>query len=131
MLHKVDFDDLSSSSKAEEAVNILLSAREVLTEENCANESNDEGHNETAEELKAFIDELLNMFQGGSNNENNENEDVPESSSQSQNNTMSGREKQIQEQLQNQMQEALQEQSQIQQEYNDAGSESSYGGKNW
>ena len=131
MLHKIDFNDLSSSSKAEEAVNVLLGAREVLTEENCASADSDDGHNEAAEELKEFIDELLNMFQGGSNNESDENEDVPESSNQNSNNTMSGREQQIQQQLQNQMKDALEEQSQVQQEYNDAGSQSSYGGKNW
>ena len=130
MLEKIDFADLSSSSKAEEAVNILLSAREVLTEESCAGEKSDDGHDEEAETLKAFIDELLNMFENGSTDHNIDDESS-ENSPQSQNNSMSGREESIQQQLQEQMHDALEEQAQIQQEYNESGSNSSYSGKNW
>ncbi len=132
LLKKIDFNDLTSESKVENAVKILLSAREYLTEENCANAEDDSGHNEESEELKKYIDELLSQLLSDSSNESdNSNNDQDSNDDNNQQHSSSGREDQIQQQLQQQMQEALQEQNQAQQDYESMTQDNSYGGKNW
>ncbi|MBR5954614.1 MAG: hypothetical protein IK021_04285, partial [Methanobrevibacter sp.] len=128
---KIDFQDLSSTSKVENAVQILLIAREALTEENCANVEDDSGHSKEAEELKKYIDELLKQLQQStSSNDSEESEDQNDSQNNS-DNSLNYREEQIQQQLHNQMQEALSEQNQASQDYENANSEFSSNEKNW
>ena len=131
LLKKIDFEDLSSTSKVEDAVKILLSAREVLTEENCANREDDSGHNEEAEKLKKYIDELLKQLQQSSSSSNESEDNQEQDDSQSANNSLNSREEQIQQQLHNQMQDALSEQNQASQLYENAYSEFSNDSKNW
>ena len=131
LLKKTDFEDLSSSSKVEDAVKMLLSAREVLTEENCANKEDDKGHNEEAEMLKKYIDELLKQLQQSSSSSNQNEDNQEQNDSQNSDNSLNSREEQIQQQLHNQMQEALSEQNQASQDYENANSEFSNDSKNW
>lgn len=66
ILKSVDLEN----KKAEENIEILYKAREVLCEQGCANTDNPNGHNKQAEQLKKEIDELIEKLK-----EDNESED--------------------------------------------------------
>lgn len=129
LIQKIDFDNLDTETKVKEAVDILLTARNYLTEEECAHAEDDNGHNEEAEKLKKYIDELLKQLVTSSNTEQNEEES--DGSSSSNNNNMDNREQQIQQQLLNQMQDAMKEQNQAQDNYESYNGSSYNPGKNW
>ncbi|MBE6121864.1 MAG: tetratricopeptide repeat protein [Erysipelotrichaceae bacterium] len=136
MLKKIDFEHLETENDVETAVSRLLNARAVLTEENCAGESDDNGHSETAEELKKNIDDMLKQL-GAEGNEDSEEEgeegDQPEQSQE--NNETSQREQEIREQLDEMMKDSMEEKNDIQEQWyneNSSGSQSSqYHGKTW
>ena len=138
IIQKIDFDDLDTEAKVDNAIQTLLAARSYLTEENCANETDTSGHSEEAEQLKKDIDEMLKkLMQQTSNQPETQPDNSGESSDNNQNQqgSMSQHEQQIQQQLQEQMQDALQEQNQAQSDYesysNDGYSPQDYSGKKW
>ena len=63
LLHTYPFDtmDMENSEEVEEALNVLFTARQFLTENGCASEGFDtaDGHSEEAEKLKHDIDEMI------------------------------------------------------------------------
>ena len=55
-------DEYNSPENIEDSLDILYTARDVLTENGCATDEGD-GHSKTAEELKTDIDELINQLE--------------------------------------------------------------------
>ena len=115
LLAKIDFSDLESEEKVERVVQMLLQAREVLTQDGCANPEKGvyDGHNPEAEQLKKEIDEILEQLMppqdGGSDGEDSESESEPqEENEDSGAGGQSDREQQLQQQLENQQREAQQ-----------------------
>ena len=120
----IDFEHIEAANKKEEAIELLLAARSVLTEEDCAcvPPESAEGHNETAEQLKKEIDEMLEKLGAEPLQENeseSENSDEDSSSSDSESPKQSSEEKRLQEKAQQERREALQEQQKAQQERNE------------
>lgn len=74
MLSKIDVNN-----GKEEVAKILLEARNILCEDGCANENDNNGHNKKAEELKRDIDnaikELQNESQSGEERKEDEEEE--------------------------------------------------------
>lgn len=136
MLKKIDFENLETENDQEMAVSQLLNARAVLTEENCAGENDDNGHSETAEELKKNIDDMLKMLGAegdGDSGEEGEEDGEPEQSQE--NKETSDRENEIREQLDEMMKDSMEERNDLQEQwYNEYGSGSDqyqYHGKTW
>lgn len=139
IIQKIDFDHLDNEISVNNAIELLLSARSILTEEDCANEKDTTGHSEEAEQLKKDIDEMLKkLMQNGSpesnaDNSGNSSDGSEENESQ---NGMSQHEQEIQQQLQQQMQDALSQQNQAQSDYDtytNGGFDSpqEFSGKKW
>ena len=59
MLMKIDWANMTTQKDVERAIRQLKAARNVLTEEGCANPDDPNGHNEDAEKLKKDIDDML------------------------------------------------------------------------
>ena len=70
ILHLYPFEtmDVQDQEQVEEAINVLLYARSVLTENGCACEETDrwDGHSEEAEKLKRDIDDMLRKLASSS-----------------------------------------------------------------
>jgi len=115
LCHTIDFDnlDLDDQQAVADAINVLLTARQYLTECGCASEpvgSND-GHFPDADSLKHDIDEMLEKLQSQSSSDSNDQsqgggggQDQNESQSQDENQDQ-------QDQSQDQQQESQQSQS--------------------
>lgn len=138
MLHKIDFDHISTEKDIEEAIAQLLTARQVLTENGCAGEKDDSGHSKEAEQLKKDIDrEIEKLRQESQQQESQENSGNPRSGSSSggQDNSQSRKEDDIQKALEEQRREAGEqhreaedEQQQEQQGNNASGNSGSVSG---
>jgi tetratricopeptide (TPR) repeat protein len=63
MLMKIDWANMTTQKDVERAIRQLKAARNVLTEEGCANPDDPNGHNEDAEKLKKDIDDMLDQLQ--------------------------------------------------------------------
>ena len=63
MLMKIDWANMTTQKDVERAIRQLKAARNVLTEEGCANPDDPNGHNEDAEKLKKDIDDMLEQLQ--------------------------------------------------------------------
>lgn len=74
ILKSVDLEN----KKAEENIEILYKAREVLCEQGCANTDNPNGHSKQAEQLKKEIDELIEKLKEKNQSEDPEEPDEPE-----------------------------------------------------
>ena len=80
LLHNYPFDtmDMENNKEIEEALQVLYTARGVLTETGCADESFEtaNGHSEEAEKLKKDIDEMIKkLLAAQSQNDSNDNDD--------------------------------------------------------
>ena len=153
MIKKIDFNDLSTEKKLNNAIQTLRAARTVLTAHGCAGPVDDDGHSPEAEQLKHDIDEMLkkleeppedqdsqdgNDDQQDQNQDQNQNQDQQDQQDQ---NKETEQEKKIREQLEEQQKQAQQERSSEQRKYEDnyggGGQEGDgdYGntgnGKNW
>ncbi len=98
--------DYDSEEKVESSLETLKEARNILLENNCATENGD-GHNETAEELKEEIDEMIEELEKTKkkdiDDDNRSNDDPKEKKDDE------TKEQDIKENLQKQQQEAYKE----------------------
>ncbi|MBR1673655.1 MAG: tetratricopeptide repeat protein [Eubacterium sp.] len=144
MLQKINWDEMSTEKDVERVIRQLKAARNVLTEEGCANPDDPNGHNEEAEKLKKDIDDMLDQLQNNQdqNNDDQNNDDQDQNQDnqdQNDNNNNSDREDELRDQLEDQMTENQQEHQegsdQLQQYQDDnngsGGGGSSYDGKTW
>jgi Tetratricopeptide repeat. len=138
MLAKIDWANMKTQKDAQRAIRQLKAARNVLTEEGCANPDDDQGHNEEAEQLKADIDKMLEEMQQDSNSGDSDNDeqqegqqDQEEDQDQQQD---SQREKDIQDALDEQKKNSMKERQETQEDMDNqqsGGGYNSYNGKTW
>ncbi len=153
-----DIDTELFVKNVQKAIQILKQARSVLTEENCAGETDADGHSAEAESLKKDIDDEIEKLEAmleefgaeppedDENNDQEQSDDKNEDESSDSSNEDKGedsREQQIRKELEKQQNEALKEQEEVQEsyerysyytnQYSDDGSytEEGYGGKTW
>lgn len=74
MLMKIDWANMTTQKNVERAIRQLKAARNVLTEEGCANLDDPNGHNEDAEKLKKDIDDMLEQLQQQNDSGNSDNQ---------------------------------------------------------
>ena len=138
MIAKIDFQDLSTEKKLQNAIQTLRAARVVLTSHGCAGPVEDDGHSEEAEQLKKDIDKLLEQLENPPDQDENQDQDQNQDQNQDQKETE--QERKLREQLEEQQREALQERAETQQQQQDAtgqdqqeggGSGWEYDGKTW
>ncbi|MCR4902222.1 MAG: tetratricopeptide repeat protein [Butyrivibrio sp.] len=152
---EVDTEELAGL--IEDAITQLQSAREVLTQVNCAGKEDDNGHSAEAESLKKDIDEEIDILKqmlkelGQDSSEEDDTEqqqkeenqkDNENSSEDNSNSTSDSREEKIKEKMEEQQRDALKEQNETQNmyeeyeyfnsdEFMENGFDSQYGQKNW
>ena len=119
ILGMIDFEDLETKEKQQDAVDLLLTARAVLTEEDCACPEKGEanGHNKDAEQLKKEIDDLLiahNVEPPEDNEDETEDGDGGDSDQDQKKEGPTQREKDLKEKSENERREALQKQQEAQ-----------------
>ena len=139
MVKQLDLKHLDSEEKVEYAVNVLLSARDVLTENGCANPEAGvyDGHSKDAEQLKKEIDELLKQLQDPEQQQSGGGSDDEEEEGSKDQNTETNREKELRKKLEEQMSESAQEKADAQQQQDqqqDQGQDGGSGqnnGANW
>ena len=152
MIKTIDFNDLSTEKKLNNAVQTLRTARTILTAHQCAGPVEDDGHSPEAEQLKHDIDEWLKQLEDQQNNQDNQdgqddqqNQDQnkdqqDQQDNQNQDDKETDEERKIREQLEEQQRQAQQERASEQQQYDNQnsgqGQEGGYGnddfaGKYW
>ncbi len=146
MIKKIDFSDLSTEKKLQNAIQQLRAARTVLTAHGCAGPVEADGHSEEAEKLKKDIDDMLEQLenppdqdQQDGQDQNQDQDQNKDQDNQDQNNQDQDKEteqeKKIREQLEEQQKEALQERSEEQQKQDDqrnaGGGDGQQGGNNY
>lgn len=138
MLKQLDLTDLSSEDNVKHVVNVLLSARDILTENGCANPQAGvyDGHSEEAEQLKKEIDELLQKLTDQQDQQDQNDEQEQDQKEQQDPKTESSREKEIRKKMEEQMRESAQEKADAQQAKNNRedeenGSGGGNTGSNW
>ena len=62
LCNTIDFNNINSQAKLEEALTALYTARDILTEKGCANDEGT-GHDPEAQQLKDDIDEMIRKLQ--------------------------------------------------------------------
>ena len=142
MIHKIDFDNLNSEKKIDNAIQQLRAARLVLTEEGCAAPEGPDGHDPEAQKLREEIDELIKQLEEMKQNQNqdedsddNEQQQQQQDQQQSDRNKTS-REREIERKMKEQKKESMEQQQQAQddKERREAGQGQDgyeYGDKNW
>lgn len=139
MIAKIDWTGMKTQKDGQRAVKTLKAARNVLTEEGCANPDDPNGHNKEAEQLKADIDKMLEEMQQQSDSADNDQDDQqdqgqgnqeeePEDKKESQ------REKDIKDALDDQKKDSMKERQETQDDMDNqqaGGGYSSYNGKTW
>lgn len=139
MLAKIDWAGMQTQKDAQRAIKQLKAARNVLTEEGCANPDDPNGHNKEAEQLKADIDKMLDEMQQQSDSSDSDSDDQPQDGngdkdSEPEEKKNTEREDQIKDALDDQKKDSMKERQKTQDEMdnqqNGAGS-SSYNGKTW
>ncbi len=141
MIHKIDFENLNSDKKIDQAIQQLRSARLVLTEEGCAAPEGPDGHDPEAQKLREEIDELIKQLeQMKQNQDQNQDEEEQQQEEQQQNQEQSdrsktSREREIERELKEQKQQSMQEQQDAQREKDrreaGEGDGYEYGDRNW
>ena len=146
MCYTIDFDDLDTQEKKDEAIAILQSARAILLEKGFASDDGN-GKSADAQQLKEDIDKMLEQLMdesqgdGGENNNNNQNNSNDGNSDDG--NTSANKEDNIKKTLQKNKREALKESNEMQssmEKWSDyvngdgdgnEGSDYDYESKNW
>ena len=141
MLQKIDFDHIDHENQKEvkKVISQLLAAREVLTEQGCADPKGTDGHDPEAEQLKQDIDkmikELMQDLDDEDQDDQDQNQDDQNDQDQDQDQNQDGnsggsnsREKEIQEQLNDQKRENMQERNDTQNEMNEQRGNNDDGG---
>ncbi len=148
LIKRIDFNDLSTEKKLNNAIQTLRTARTILTAHECAGPVEDDGHSPEAEQLKHDIDDMLDKLQnpednqdqeddGGDENDNQDNSQDQEDNSEEENSPQDDKEtdqeRRIREQLEQQQRDNQQQRSSEQQEYNNRNSGNNEGqdGSNW
>ena len=144
ILAKVDLNDLASEKKMTAAINQLMAARNVLTENGCANPEPGvfDGHSEEAEQLKKEIDDLLKQLQNQSpqqseDQEQDQGQDQDQNQNDSQKDQESLREKELRRKSEEQRRKSAQERADADREQDyregdgEGGSNDQYDGKTW
>ena len=131
MVKQLDLDDLDSEEKVADAVKVLLAARDILTENGCANPQAGvfDGHSEDAEQLKKEIDELLKKLtdpDSQPDQQDQEEEKEPEDQKDQKNET--NREKELRKKMEEQMSQSAQEKADAQHQKDRQEDEESSGG---
>lgn len=145
MLQKIDWSNMETEKDVERVIRQLKAARNVLTEEGCANPDDPNGHNKEAEQLKKDIDDMIEQLQ--QNQEDQQNNDDQDDQQQNNDNNQddqnndsnSDREDELRDELEDQMTQNQQEHQdgedqmqQYQEEQNGGGGGGSgYDGKTW
>ena len=153
MIGRIDFDHLTDDDRVQEAIDELLKARDVLTEEGCADPDGTDGHDPEAEQLKQDIDRMIEMLKNrtsssdsGDDNEDQQQNDNGNDSDQNNDekkndNEQSSREKRLQEELEKRREDSTIERSDKQKSLEDEqsyshggdseGENGGYQGKQW
>ena len=152
MIQKIDFNDLSTEKKVQNAIQQLRAARTVLTAHGCAGPVEDDGHSPEAEQLKKDIDDMIDKLENPPDqDQQDQNQDQDQDQNQDQNQDQqdqqkdqdkeSEQEKKIREQLEEQQKQALQERMEEQQKQDSqrdsddqqqgGGGGYNYDGKTW
>ncbi len=122
LCYSIDFDNLKTQSDIENALMILYTARDTLTENGCANDEGT-GHNPDAQQLKEDIDKMIEKLENP-DKDDNQDEDQNEDQNQdqddneqneNQNQNQSSKQKEQQEKLQQNKQGAQKERREEQQ----------------
>lgn len=130
ILKSVDLENKS----AEDNIEILYKAREILCEKGCANTDNDNGHSPEAEKLKKEIDDMIEKLKNQKEKEpkedpSNKKEEEPEDENNPE------EQKEIEEKLQEMQEQARKERTgemqEIEEVYGENSSYAPYGSKNW
>ena len=134
LCYSIDFDDLDTQEKIDEALEILYYARDILLENGCAEDEPLIGHDEDAQQLKEDIDEMIRKLeQQESSDESQGDEQSQEENEQDQNNQSQSdegseaKEKKIQQELEQQKQQSIAERNDNQSELESYSQQ--YGGK--
>ncbi len=140
MLQKIDFSNLNTPNKVENALRQLRAARAILCEDGCAHPEDDQGHSAEAEQLKKDIDEMIKQLEQQQEQQQQDQQD-DQQPQQDQNNDDgqdqkpdSSREDELREQLNDQKKESMEERSESDQEKEEAengGGSYDYDGKTW
>ncbi len=140
MLAKIDWQGMSGQKDYQRAIRQLKAARNVLTEEGCANPDDPNGHDADAEQLKADIDKILEQMQKNSDSsdsdEDNQNDDNQQGQDdkEQQNPKDSKREDELKDALDEQKKNSMKERQQAEQDKNNqenGGGYNEYDGKTW
>ena len=143
MIGKIDWDNMETDKDVQRVIRQLKAARNVLTEEGCANPDDPNGHNEEAEQLKKDIDDMIDQLQQQSqdnqddNNQDDQQQNQDDQNNQDNNNSNSDREDELRDQLEDQMTDNQQEHQdgedglQQYEDNNGGGGDSSYDDKVW
>ena len=123
MLMKIDWTAMSTEKDLQRAIRQLKAARNVLTEEGCANPDDPNGHNEDAEKLKKDIDDMLDQLQQQNNSGNSDNDQQDDQQGQGQDDQQdqekkesSKREDDLKDALDKQKRDSMQERQQAEQD---------------
>lgn len=153
MIGRIDFDHLTDDERIQKAIDELMAARDVLTEEGCADPDGTDGHDPEAEQLKQDIDRMIEMLKNRSSGDDSGDDETEEQSDSGKSNKdqndssgndsgeQSKREKRLQEELEKQRENSTIERSDRQkrleeeQGYGNGGGEegpyAGYQGKQW
>ncbi|MBQ9305156.1 tetratricopeptide repeat protein [Butyrivibrio sp.] len=132
LLHLIDFDNLDSEEKIQNALSVLYQARGVLVKHGCAEDKGENGHNKDAQQLKDDIDKMIEKLQKNSQDDNNSDQDNQESKDdeekdQSGGSSDSNKQKQQQQALEQNKKNAMQER---QEEIDQLEEHNKYSGQN-
>lgn len=132
LLHMIDFENLDSEEKVQNALSVLYQARGVLIEHGCAEDKGENGHNKDAQQLKDDIDKMIEKLQKNGSGEGESEQDQNESEGedkkeQSGGSSDSNKQKQQQQALEQNKKNAMQER---QEEIDQLEEHEKYSGKN-
>ncbi|MBR6172280.1 MAG: tetratricopeptide repeat protein [Eubacterium sp.] len=143
LIKRIDFNDLSTEKKLNNAIQTLRTARTILTAHECAGPVEDDGHSPEAEQLKHDIDEMLKKLQEPQDQqdqqENNDQDDQQDQNKDDQNqeeenttedNKETDEERKTREKLEEQQRNNQQQRSNEQREYEEKYGNPSNGGGN-
>lgn len=121
MLEKIDWDNISSEKDVEKTIRMLQAARNVLTEEGCANPDDPNGHDEDAEQLKKDIDDMIQQLQNPppqqkTDNDQDDKDDQNKKDQDQQNNQQSKREQELKNKLDSQKTQSAKERQKAEEE---------------
>ena len=121
MLAKIDWANMKTQKDGQRAIKQLKAARNVLTEEGCANPDDPNGHDEDAEQLKKDIDDMIQQLQNPppqqkTDNDQDDKDDQNKKDQDQQNNQQSKREQELKNKLDSQKTQSAKERQKAEEE---------------